>query len=214
MACLGAGKRRVSASASSCIRFPRVLDGSRGGLSRLEKPDAETKGDRRRLEPAGRIGHPSRRMESARDRVDPLRNAQSRSGRARSCSAQHRDERCGHRLLAREIPLVESPTRHRYSGALRCEFPPAPSYAASSFLCVGARFGVGGSRGGVGGLFPGAQVRVACVCRRSRPVASLGGIHYRSDKDEGLRLGRKIGERVAKQAFGALESLQRAGKNP
>jgi hypothetical protein len=63
-------------------------------------------------------------------------------------------------------------------------------------------------------IFPARKSELRAYAEEAALSRLWGGIHYRSDNDEGLRLGRKIGERVAKQAFGALESLQRAGKNP
>jgi len=86
--------------------------------------------------------------------------------------------------------------------------PPHPSYVSGHASVSGA------AEVALAAFFPARKSALRAYAEEAALSRLWGGIHYRSDNDEGLRLGRKIGERVAKQAFGALESLQRAGKNP
>jgi len=87
--------------------------------------------------------------------------------------------------------------------------PPHPSYVSGHASVSGA------AEAALTAFFPERQSELHAYAEEAALSRLWGGIHYRSDNDEGLRLGRRIGERVAKQAFGAPESLQRAaGRNP
>ncbi|TMH43599.1 MAG: hypothetical protein E6H59_07735 [Betaproteobacteria bacterium] len=65
-------------------------------------------------------------------------------------------------------------------------------------------------------FFPERQSELHAYAEEAALSRLWGGIHYRSDNDEGLRLGRNVAERVMRQAFAATpDSNQRdAGKNP
>jgi len=87
--------------------------------------------------------------------------------------------------------------------------PPHPSYVSGHASVSGA------AEAALTVFFPESRSQLHAYAEEAALSRLWGGIHYRSDNDEGLRLGRRIGERVARQAFGAPESLQRAaGKNP
>ena len=65
-------------------------------------------------------------------------------------------------------------------------------------------------------FFPERQSELRAYAEEAALSRLWGGIHYRSDNDEGLRLGRNVAERVMRRAFAATpDSNQRdAGKNP
>jgi len=87
--------------------------------------------------------------------------------------------------------------------------PPHPSYVSGHATVSGA------AEIALAAFFPDRRVDLHAFAEEAAMSRLWGGIHYRSDNDEGLRLGRRVGERVTKQAFGTPESYQRdAGKNP
>ncbi len=87
--------------------------------------------------------------------------------------------------------------------------PPHPSYVSGHATVSGA------AEIALAAFFPDRRVDLHAFAEEAAMSRLWGGIHYRSDNAEGLRLGRSIGERVMEQAFGAPESYQRdAGRNP
>jgi len=88
--------------------------------------------------------------------------------------------------------------------------PPHPSYVSGHASVSGA------AEAALIAFFPERQSELHAYAEEAALSRLWGGIHYRSDNDEGLRLGRNVAERVMRRAFAATpDSNQRdAGKNP
>jgi len=88
--------------------------------------------------------------------------------------------------------------------------PPHPSYVSGHASVSGA------AEAALTAFFPERRSELHAFAEEAALSRLWGGIHYRSDNDEGLRLGRRVAERVMRQAFTATpDSNQRdAGKNP
>ncbi|TMG72548.1 MAG: vanadium-dependent haloperoxidase, partial [Betaproteobacteria bacterium] len=88
--------------------------------------------------------------------------------------------------------------------------PPHPSYVSGHASVSGA------AEAALIAFFPERQSELRAYAEEAALSRLWGGIHYRSDNDEGLRLGRNVAERVMRRAFAATpDSNQRdAGKNP
>jgi len=88
--------------------------------------------------------------------------------------------------------------------------PPHPSYVSGHASVSGA------AEAALTAFFPERQSELHAYAEEAAMSRLWGGIHYRSDNDEGLRLGGRVAERVMRQAFATTpDSNQRdAGKNP
>jgi PAP2 superfamily len=76
--------------------------------------------------------------------------------------------------------------------------PPFPSYVSGHSAVSGAAAEV------LGALFPERAERFAAMAREAADSRLYGGIHFRSDNEEGLQLGRRVG-RIALDAFACCE---------
>ena len=74
--------------------------------------------------------------------------------------------------------------------------PPFPSYVSGHSTTSGAASSV------LAAFFPDEAQRLAALAEEAAVSRLYGGIHYRSDNEAGLALGRRIG-RVAIRAYGA-----------
>lgn len=74
--------------------------------------------------------------------------------------------------------------------------PAFPSYVSGHATASGA------AASALAGFFPGQAAVLQARAQEAADSRLLGGIHYRSDNEEGLRLGRRIGERVLQRALG------------
>lgn len=88
--------------------------------------------------------------------------------------------------------------------------PPHPSYVSGHSAISGA------AEAALAAFFPERKSELRSFSEEAAMSRLWGGIHYRSDNEEGLRLGRRIGERVAKQAFDETTppNQREAGRNP
>jgi len=88
--------------------------------------------------------------------------------------------------------------------------PPHPSYVSGHAAVSGA------AEIALTAFFPERRADLHALAEEAAMSRLWGGIHYRSDNEEGLRLGRRIGERVAKQAFSATpaQNQRDAGNKP
>jgi hypothetical protein len=87
--------------------------------------------------------------------------------------------------------------------------PPHPSYVSGHSTVSGA------AEIALAAFFPEHSSELHEYAEQAALSRLWGGIHYRSDNDEGLRLGRGVAEAVMKQALAAAATDQRdAGKNP
>jgi hypothetical protein len=84
--------------------------------------------------------------------------------------------------------------------------PPHPSYVSGHSSVSGA------AEMALAAFFPERKSELHAYAEEAAMSRLWGGIHYRSDDDEGLRLGRRVGEWVTKQAF--VSDQREAGKNP
>jgi len=75
--------------------------------------------------------------------------------------------------------------------------PPHPSYVSGHASVSGA------ADAALERFFPAHQSELHAFAEEAAMSRLWGGIHYRSDNDEGLHLGRRVGERVVRQAFAA-----------
>jgi membrane-associated phospholipid phosphatase len=86
--------------------------------------------------------------------------------------------------------------------------PPHPSYVSGHATVSGA------AEAALAAFFPERKSELHGYAEEAAMSRLWGGIHYRSDDDEGLHLGRRIGERVAKQALAAASAPnQREAEN-
>jgi len=74
--------------------------------------------------------------------------------------------------------------------------PPFPSYISGHATASSAAATT------LAGFFPGEAAALQARAQEAADSRLLGGIHYRSDNEEGLKLGRRIGERVLQRALG------------
>jgi len=74
--------------------------------------------------------------------------------------------------------------------------PPFPSYTSGHASASGA------AATALAGFFPGEAAALQARAQEAADSRLLGGIHYRSDNEEGLKLGRRIGERALQRALG------------
>ena len=88
--------------------------------------------------------------------------------------------------------------------------PPHPSYVSGHSTVSGA------AEIALTAFFPERRADLHAFAEEAAMSRLWGGIHYRSDDDEGLRLGRRVGALVVKQALGAPQGIDQrdAGKNP
>jgi membrane-associated phospholipid phosphatase len=88
--------------------------------------------------------------------------------------------------------------------------PPHPSYVSGHASVSGA------AEVALAAFFPGRKSELRALAEEAALSRLYGGIHYRSDNDEGLRLGRRVGEVVMKKALGAAAQASQgeAGKTP
>ncbi len=88
--------------------------------------------------------------------------------------------------------------------------PPHPSYVSGHASVSGA------AEAALTAFFTERRSELHAYAEEAAMSRLWGGIHYRSDNEQGLRLGRRVAERVMRQAFAATQdSNQRdAGKNP
>jgi hypothetical protein len=88
--------------------------------------------------------------------------------------------------------------------------PPHPSYVSGHSSVSGA------AEVALAAFFPERKSELHAYAEEAARSRLWGGIHYRSDNDEGLRLGRRVAELVMRHAFAETSaSNQRdSGKNP
>ena len=86
--------------------------------------------------------------------------------------------------------------------------PPHPSYVSGHSAVSGA------AEAALAAFFPQRAAELHAFAEEAALSRLWGGIHYRSDNDEGLRLGRRVGARVAAQALSAAPGQRDAGSNP
>jgi len=88
--------------------------------------------------------------------------------------------------------------------------PPHPSYVSGHSTVSGA------AETALAAFFPGRKPELHALAEQAAMSRLYGGIHYRSDDDEGLRLGRRVGEWVLKRAFAGREHMDQraAGTKP
>jgi hypothetical protein len=73
--------------------------------------------------------------------------------------------------------------------------PPFPSYVSGHASASGAASAV------LTRFFPDRAGRLTAEAEEAAESRLLGGIHYRSDNEEGLKLGREVGRRVLTRVF-------------
>jgi PAP2 superfamily len=88
--------------------------------------------------------------------------------------------------------------------------PPHPAYVSGHATVSGA------AETALSAFFPGRKSELHLFAEEAAMSRLYGGIHYRSDDDEGLKLGRRVAELVLKQALSVAQSpnQREAGKNP
>ena len=88
--------------------------------------------------------------------------------------------------------------------------PPHPSYVSGHAAVSGA------AEVALATFFPARKAELHAFAEEAAMSRLYGGIHYRSDNEEGLRLGRKIGELVLRQALAGTEPphQRNADRNP
>jgi membrane-associated phospholipid phosphatase len=88
--------------------------------------------------------------------------------------------------------------------------PPHPSYVSGHSSVSGA------AEVALAAFFPERKSELHAYAEEAAMSRLWGGIHYRSDDDEGLQLGRRVAERVMKQALAATTAPNQrgAGRNP
>jgi hypothetical protein len=107
--------------------------------------------------------------------------------RARVRGAECGDVRCAHRLLAGEVRTLERATGQRHSREARSGLSALVVYATVSELCLGS---CGGFQARLPRCSPRYFPEQADEWRAAADEAAMsrlyGGIHFRSDNDEGL----------------------------
>jgi hypothetical protein len=73
--------------------------------------------------------------------------------------------------------------------------PPHPSYVSGHSAVSGA------AEAALAAFFPTQRTALHAYAEEAAMSRLWGGIHYRSDNEEGLALGRRVGERVVKRAL-------------
>jgi membrane-associated phospholipid phosphatase len=86
--------------------------------------------------------------------------------------------------------------------------PPHPSYVSGHSAVSG------GAEAALAAFFPGHRSDLHAYAEEAAMSRLWGGIHYRSDNEEGLALGRRVGERVAKRALASDPDQREAGSRP
>jgi membrane-associated phospholipid phosphatase len=88
--------------------------------------------------------------------------------------------------------------------------PPHPSYVSGHSSVSGA------AEVALAAFFPERKSELHAYAEEAAMSRLWGGIHYRSDDDEGLRLGRRVAERVMRQALAVTTAPNQrdAGRNP
>lgn len=88
--------------------------------------------------------------------------------------------------------------------------PPFPSYVSGHASASGAAATV------LSVFFPEQEMELQAYAEEAALSRLYGGIHYRSDNEEGLQLGRRVGTMAAKQALTVIQPPPQgnAGKNP
>ena len=74
--------------------------------------------------------------------------------------------------------------------------PGFPAYPSGHATVCGAASAV------LASYLPAERAALQAAAREAALSRLYGGIHFRSDNDEGLAAGRRIGQRVAARAFG------------
>ena len=88
--------------------------------------------------------------------------------------------------------------------------PPHPSYVSGHAAVSGA------AAVALATFFPVRKAELHSFAEEAAMSRLYGGIHYRSDNEEGLRLGRRVAELVLRQALAANQPADQRGpaKNP
>ncbi|MGH8702812.1 MAG: vanadium-dependent haloperoxidase [Burkholderiales bacterium] len=83
--------------------------------------------------------------------------------------------------------------------------PPHPSYVSGHATVSGA------AATALAEFFPGRGSELRALAEQAAMSRLYGGIHYRSDNEEGLKLGRTVAERVLRQALAVSEPADQRG---
>ncbi len=86
--------------------------------------------------------------------------------------------------------------------------PPFPSYVSGHASASGAAEAV------LARFFPESAGWLKAQAEEAAMSRLYGGIHYRSDNDEGLELGRAVGREVLQRTFAEATSASPRGPNP
>jgi len=86
--------------------------------------------------------------------------------------------------------------------------PPHPAYVSGHAAMSAAAATV------LAAFFPRHESTLHTLAAQAALSRLYGGIHFRSDNEEGLRLGQKIGKRALEQTLTSSAHQRAAGKNP